>query len=75
MQTRDKEEIRKAVRESYGKIAKAGNNISGISPTISCCGGPDTSHPDLPRQLHAVVEVLKLRRKACPHSWAIQNKI
>jgi len=43
MQTRDKEEIRKAVRESYGKIAKAGNNISGISPTISCCGGPDTS--------------------------------
>ncbi len=43
MQTRDKEEIRKAVRESYGKIAKAGNNVSGISPTISCCGGPDTS--------------------------------
>ncbi len=43
MQTRDKEEIRKAVRESYGKIAKAGSNISGISPTISCCGGPDTS--------------------------------
>ena len=43
MQTRDKEEIRKVVRESYGKIAKAGNNVSGISPTISCCGGPDTS--------------------------------
>jgi SAM-dependent methyltransferase len=43
MQTRDKEEIRKAVRESYGKIAKAGTIVSGISPTISCCGGPDTS--------------------------------
>ena len=43
MQTRDKEKIRKAVRESYGKIAKAGNNISGISPAISCCGGPDTT--------------------------------
>jgi SAM-dependent methyltransferase len=43
MQTRDKEEIRKAVRESYGKIAKAGNVVAGISPTISCCGGPDTS--------------------------------
>ena len=43
MQTRDKEEIRKTVRESYGKIAKAGNVVAGISPTISCCGGPDTS--------------------------------
>ena len=43
MQTRDKEEIRKAVRASYGKIARAGNVVAGISPTISCCGGPDTS--------------------------------
>jgi len=48
MQTRDKEEIRKVVRESYGKIAKAGNNVSGISPTISCCGGPDTSTATAP---------------------------
>ena len=43
MQTRDKEEIRKAVRASYGKIASAGNVVAGISPTMSCCGGPDTS--------------------------------
>jgi len=42
MLNRDKEEIRKAVRKSYGKIAKAGNVVAGISPTISCCGGPDT---------------------------------
>ena len=48
MQTRDKEEIRKAVRESYAKIAKAGNNVSAISPTISCCGGPDTSTATTP---------------------------
>jgi len=48
MQTRDKEEIRKVVRESYGKIAKAGNNVSGIGPTISCCGGPDTSTATAP---------------------------
>jgi arsenite methyltransferase len=43
MLSRDKEEIRKAVRKSYGTIAKAGNVVAGISPTISCCGGPDTS--------------------------------
>ena len=48
MQTRDKEEIRKAVRESYGKIAKAGNNVSAISPTISCCGGLDASSGTAP---------------------------
>ncbi len=43
MLNRDKEEIRKAVRKSYGKIATAGNVVAGISPTMSCCGGPDTS--------------------------------
>jgi arsenite methyltransferase len=43
MLSKDKEEIRQAVRKSYGKIAKAGNVVAGISPTISCCGGPDTS--------------------------------
>ncbi|MEE9495090.1 MAG: arsenite methyltransferase [Desulfobacterales bacterium] len=43
MQTKDKEEIRQAVRESYGKIAKAGNIVAGISPTLSCCGESNTS--------------------------------
>ena len=38
MQTKDKENIRKAVRKSYGKIARAGNVAAGISPTVSCCG-------------------------------------
>jgi 2-polyprenyl-3-methyl-5-hydroxy-6-metoxy-1,4-benzoquinol methylase len=38
MQTKDKEKVRQAVRESYGKIAKSVNVISGIGPTPSCCG-------------------------------------
>ena len=43
MQTKDKEEIRQAVRESYGKIARAGNVVAGISPTVSCCGESNPS--------------------------------
>jgi len=43
METRDKEEIREAVRESYGKVARAGTIASGISPTVSCCGESDIS--------------------------------
>jgi arsenite methyltransferase len=38
MKTRDKEEIRQAVRESYGKVARIGTIASGISPAVSCCG-------------------------------------
>lgn len=38
MKTRDKEEIRKAVRDNYGKIARLGTKISGLIPPISCCG-------------------------------------
>jgi SAM-dependent methyltransferase len=37
MQTKDKEKVRQAVRESYGKIAKSVNVISGIDPAPSCC--------------------------------------
>lgn len=38
MQTRDKEEIRQAVREGYGKVARMGavDSITGIG--TSCCG-------------------------------------
>ena len=43
MQTKDKEEIRQAVRESYGKIARAGNIVAGISPSVSCCGESNPS--------------------------------
>lgn len=38
MKTREKEEIRKAVRDSYGKIARLGTKASGIIPALSCCG-------------------------------------
>ncbi len=43
METRDKEEIREAVRESYGKVARAGGVSIGTRPTASCCGPSDTS--------------------------------
>ena len=38
MKTSDKEEIRKAVRDSYGKIARLGTKVSELSPALSCCG-------------------------------------
>ena len=37
MKTSDKEKVRQAVRESYGKIAKSVTVNSGIGPTPSCC--------------------------------------
>lgn len=37
MKTRDKEEIRKAVRDSYGKVARLGTKASGLIPALSCC--------------------------------------
>ncbi len=43
MQTTDKEKIRQSVRASYGKIAKAGNIVSGLSPAPSCCGPSETT--------------------------------
>ena len=43
MQTRDKEEIRQAVRERYGKVA-INNNLAAITDrATSCCGQSDTS--------------------------------
>jgi SAM-dependent methyltransferase len=45
MQTRDKEKIRQSVRDSYGKIAKAGNIVDGLSPAPSCCGPSETAAP------------------------------
>jgi SAM-dependent methyltransferase len=43
METRDKEEIRESVRESYGKIAKAGGVKTEPIQTASCCGPADTA--------------------------------
>ena len=38
MEAKAKEEIRQAVRERYGKIARTGTVASGIDPGASCCG-------------------------------------
>jgi len=43
MQISDKEKIRQSVRDSYGKIAKAGKIVGGLSPAPSCCGPSETS--------------------------------
>jgi SAM-dependent methyltransferase len=43
MQSKDKEKIRATVRESYGKIAKAGNIAGGINQAPSCCGQSEAS--------------------------------
>ena len=43
MQTKEKEEIRQAVRKNYGKIARANNVVAGISSTVSCCGESNPS--------------------------------
>ena len=38
MKTRDKEEIRQAVRERYGKVARAGTTEPAIGSETPCCG-------------------------------------
>ena len=43
MQTKDKEKIRQAVRKSYGKIARARDVVTSISPKVSCCGESNTA--------------------------------
>ncbi len=43
MKTRDTEEIRQAVRDSYGKIARLGTKATGLIPAVSCCGEPGIS--------------------------------
>ncbi len=48
MQTKDKEEIKEAVRESYGKIAKSTSVVTEISSAPSCCGQTDTSTEKIP---------------------------
>ncbi len=41
MEARNKEEIRQAVRDSYGKVAKAGATTSEIFLTSPCCSEPE----------------------------------
>ena len=48
MQNRDKEEIRQAVRERYGKVARSGNPNTIAGPETSCCGKSGTSTEKVP---------------------------
>ena len=43
MEARDQGKIREEVRETYGKVARAGSVSSGPSQTASCCGPSNTS--------------------------------
>jgi SAM-dependent methyltransferase len=43
MQTRDKEEIRQAVRERYGNVARSGDPTALAGLETSCCGKSGTS--------------------------------
>ena len=43
MEARDQEKIREEIRETYGKVARAGGVYSGPSQTASCCGPSNTS--------------------------------
>ncbi|MGD0915317.1 MAG: arsenite methyltransferase [Thermodesulfobacteriota bacterium] len=52
----DKEEIRKAVREGYGKIAK--QDRSCCAPEKSCCGSPDPKQ-DMSERIGYTAEELK----------------
>ena len=45
METKDKEKVRQAVRESYGNIAKSVSVVSGIGAAPSCCGPTETAAP------------------------------
>ncbi len=45
METKDKEKVRQAVRESYGNIAKSVSVVSGIEAAPSCCGTTETAAP------------------------------
>src|SRR4030043_1235550 len=52
----DKEEIRKVVREGYGKIAKQGSPCCG--PAKSCCGSTNSAQ-DISRKIGYGQEELK----------------
>jgi SAM-dependent methyltransferase len=45
METKDKEKVRQAVRESYGNIAKSVSVVSDIGAAPSCCGTSETNAP------------------------------
>jgi arsenite methyltransferase len=48
METSDKQKIREAVRERYGKIANAETATSDTNPVVSCCGPSDVIAETMP---------------------------
>ena len=45
METKDKEKVRRAVRENYGNIAKSVSVVSGIETAPCCCGTSENTTP------------------------------
>jgi SAM-dependent methyltransferase len=45
METKDREKVRQAVRESYGNIAKSASFVTGIGESPSCCGTTERTSP------------------------------
>ncbi len=43
MENKTNEEIREAIRETYGKVARVSTIASGISETASCCGTSEST--------------------------------
>lgn len=43
METRENENIRESVRETYGQVARAGGIASGVNQETSCCGPSNVS--------------------------------
>jgi len=41
METTEKERIRQTVRETYGRIAAGGDDVTGQKPAVSCCAPTD----------------------------------
>jgi SAM-dependent methyltransferase len=48
METRDKEEIRESVRDTYGKVAKADGVAPGTGQGPSCCGPAENATETIP---------------------------
>ena len=48
MGTLEKEQVRKSVRDTYGKVAIAGVSVSGERQASSCCGPLDKSRETIP---------------------------
>ncbi len=74
METRDKEEIRRAVRESYGKVAKLGTLAPGLSLAATCCGESVTPPPEQALR-HAAAANQTFPQNRGLGTWDIQKRM